>query len=453
MTRRRSISGRLTLIAAAAVTLVAIAVGVLALLALRETLTSQADRELQHMARGPIRDLSPTAAAQIPPSPLEAPQDLRMQIKFPGGGSANIPRDTAPLPWTAADQAVADGQRSQVSYTTSTDEGRFRILTVKGSDGQTVQLAKSLQSADATLRRLAMIVAGLIAGAAIIAGLAGRLIARAGLRPVSQLTTAATRIAETRDLSEPIPVTGDDEIATLAQAFNNMLSRLGDAQRQQRDLIEDAAHELRTPMASMRTNIELLIHAGNRLADNDKTALLADLNLQSTELADLVASLVDLARSETVEEPATQTELSELTASAIGLAETHFPQTVFRLHAPAAVTIQARPGTLQRAIVNLLDNAAKFGPEKQTIDIHLSKHRDGTAQLSVLDQNPVIPENERTRIFQRFHRLDTARAIPGSGLGLAIAHQAATTHQGTITVHPRPGGGNEFRLTITGAAR
>ncbi|HEX6683211.1 MAG TPA: ATP-binding protein [Candidatus Limnocylindrales bacterium] len=437
----------MTLIAAAAATLVAIGVGALALLALRETLISQADRELRLMARGPAGGLSPDAAAAIPPSPLEAPQDIRMQIRFPTG-TITVPRDSPPLPWSAADDAVAAGVRGEASYTASTDEGRFRVLTVTGRDGQTIQIARSLDSADATLQRFAVAVAALIAGAAVVAGLAGRLVARAGLRPVSRLTTAATRIAETRDLSEPIPVTGHDEIAALAQAFNHMLTRLAGAQQQQRDLIEDAAHELRTPMASMRTNIELLIHAGDRLGETDRVALLADLDLQSTELAELVASLVELARSKTIDEPESAVELSELIASAIGLAETHFPKTTFRLRAPDAVTVLARPAMLQRAIVNLLDNAAKFGPAGQTVDIRLSTDAGRTAHISVLDRCPTIPAEQRERIFQRFHRLDTARAIPGSGLGLAIAQQAATAHNGTVTVTPRTGGGNEFRLSV-----
>jgi two-component system sensor histidine kinase MprB len=198
----------------------------------------------------------------------------------------------------------------------------------------------------------------------------------------------------------------------------------------------------------MRTNIELLIHAGNRLAEPDRAALLTDLNLQSSELAELVASLVDLARSQTVDEPESAVELCELAASSAGLAEAHFPQTTFRLQAPESIVIRARPAMLQRAIVNLLDNAAKFGPARQTVDIHLSADASGTAHISVLDRCPTIPGEQRERIFQRFHRLDTARAVAGSGLGLAIVQQAAMIHNGTITVIPRAGGGNEFRLSV-----
>ncbi|WP_155369992.1 HAMP domain-containing sensor histidine kinase [Catellatospora vulcania] len=451
MTGRPSLTSRLTIIAAAAVTVVAVAVGILALLALHQTLISQTDRELQAIAAGPLGGLTPASAANIPPNPLDAQQDVRIQIRFPTG-TITVPRTSTPLPWTADDAAVASGARPRSTYTADTDQGRFRVLTFTGPHGQTIQLARSLTSADATVQRFGTLIAALIVAAAAVAAVAGRFVARAGLRPVGQLTAAATRVAETRDLSSPIPTEGHDEIARLGQAFNHMLTRLGDAQQQQRDLIEDAAHELRTPMASMRTNVEVLIHAGDRLDDRDRAALLSDLDLQSVELADLVADLVDLARSRTTDEPMTAVDLTELGESAISLAEAHFPQTRFRLYAPDTVTAQVRPATLQRAMVNLLDNAAKFGPAGQTVELHLSTgHGESrTAHISVLDRNPVIPADERERVFHRFHRLDTSRAVPGSGLGLAIVAQAAAAHQGTVAVTPRPGGGNEFHIVIPG---
>ncbi len=449
MIGRPSLSNRLTIIAAAAVTVVAVAVGVLALLALHQTLISQTDRELQAVAGGPLSDLTQATAANIPPNPLDAQQELRMQIRFPTG-TITVPRASTPLPWTADDEAVASGARPRSTYTADTSQGRFRVLTFRGPHGQTIQLARSLTSADTTVQRFGTLIAALIVAAAAAAAIAGRFVARAGLRPVGQLTAAATHVAETRDLSSPIPTDGHDEIARLGQAFNHMLTRLGDAQQQQRDLIEDAAHELRTPMASMRTNVEVLIHAGDRLTDRDRTALLSDLDVQSVELADLVANLVDLARSRTTDEPMAPVDLTELAESSISLAEAHFPRTRFHLHSPDTIAARVRPATLQRAMVNLLDNAAKFGPSDQSVEMHLSIDPDAPriAHISVLDRNPAIPASERERIFQRFHRLDTSRAVPGSGLGLAIVAQAIAAHNGTITIGSRPGGGNRFEISI-----
>ncbi len=451
MMRRPSIRNRLTVIAAAAVTIVAVAVGLLAWLALRQTLIQQVDRELQGFSRGPIHELSATEAATIRPTPLDAQKDMRMQVRFGDGTTVSVPRDTSPMPWSEADNAVSQGIQARAGYTAGTADGRFRVLTFRGGQGQTIQLARSLSNADATLQRFGVLIAVLIAGATTIAALAGRLVARAGLRPVDRLTGAATSIAETRDLSRPIKVDGHDEIAQLGQAFNHMLARLDAAQQQQRDLIEDAAHELRTPMSSLRTNIDLLVHADGRLDSTDQAALLADLQTQTAELSELVANLVDLARSQTTTGPATPVELTELAAEAVSLAQAHFPRAVFALRAPRPVTVTGHPAALERAIVNLLDNAAKFGPAGRPIDIHISASDAAgapVAQVSVLDRCPTIPDDQREKIFRRFHRTDDARSVPGSGLGLAIVQQTVTAHGGTVTASARPGGGNTFTLTL-----
>ncbi|GAA0905723.1 HAMP domain-containing sensor histidine kinase [Virgisporangium aurantiacum] len=451
MTGRPSIRRRLALIAGAATTVVAVVMGVSAWLALSQTLIRQIDRELNAMTHGPLPQLTAEAAATIPTTPLKADNDLRLQVRFTDGARVTVPRDTAELPWSAADTAVANGVQAEARYTVDTDHGRFRVLTFRGNLGQTIQMARSLAGTDATLRRFGLLTAALIVGAASIAAVAGRLVARAGLRPVDELTTAATRIAETRDLSKPIQVCGHDEIAQLGRAFNHMLGRLDVAQRQQRELIEDAAHELRTPMSSLRTNVELLIHAGDRLAPSDRSALLTDLATQSIELTDLVANLVNLARSNTGDEPAVATDLTELAAEASDLARAHYPRTTFRLDARDALTITARPGAVQRALVNLLDNAAKFGPPGQDVEIHIRDTAIGTAsyaEVSVHDRGPTIPADHRDRVFQRFHRLDASRSMPGSGLGLAIVQQTAAQHGGIVTVDARPGGGNTFRLLL-----
>ncbi len=447
MSRRPSIRNRLTAIAAAAVTVIAVGVGVLAWLALRGTLIEQADRELRAMSHGPIENITPEVASRVPPNPFDINDRVRIQVRLVSTDPPPAPPGVAGLPWSAQDQAVADGTVKSASYTADSGGERFRVLTVRGRQGQTIQLARSLAGPDATLQRFGILISVLAAGAATMAALAGRLVARAGLRPVTRLTAAATRIAETRDLSQPIHVDGDDEIAQLGKAFNHMLTRLDAAGQQQRELIEDAAHELRTPMASMRTNVELLIHAGGQLGDDDRTALLADLERQSSELSNLVTSLVALARSKSADEPSTQIELSELAAEAIGLAQAHFPRATFSLTAPEPVTISGQPAALLRVLVNLLDNAAKFGPDGQEVNLHL-RRENGHARLTVADRGPTIAEGERVKIFHRFHRTETARSVPGSGLGLAIVHQTVTAHSGTVHVEPRPGGGNLFRLTL-----
>jgi two-component system sensor histidine kinase MprB len=448
--RRRSIRTRLTLIATLAVTTVALLVGVLAWLALHQALMHQVDQELQTMSQGPIRYLDQDAIAALPFNPLTPPTGIQIQVVFPDGHTIG-PEGTLRLPIEAADRAVIAGRTSQANYTVDTDHGRFRVLTIRGAHGQTIQLGRSLADADATLQNAGILMAVLAAVAAAAAGLAGRLVASTGLRPVYKLTVAATNIAATRDLAHPIPVDGHDEVALLGQAFNQMLSALDQSQQAQRELIEDAAHELRTPMSSMRTNVELLIHAGADLSPTDRQALLSDLHKQSIELSNLVTDLVDLSRFKAIAEPAEPVDLAGLAADAIDRARIRYPQARLAQHGEPSITVTAQPAALGRAVLNLLDNAAKFGPPEQTIEVHVGTvGNDSTrfAEIGVADRAPAIPDTERERIFQRFHRLDTARAVPGSGLGLAIVHQTVTAHHGTITVEPRPDGGNTFRLRL-----
>ena len=445
--RRRSIRTRLTLLTAAAVTAIAMLVGGLAWLGLRQTLLQQVQSALRAIAQGPATRLPPADIARIQKTPLTGAPVIEVQILLPGGKIVRAAQNTARLPISPADRAVAAGRISEASYSVATRAGSFQVLTVRGRRGAVFQFAGSLSDVDAALRRDGMIVIALVAGAAAAGAAAGSVVAVTGLRPVGRLTRAATRIADTRDLRSPIPVEGRDEVAQLGRAFNTMLTALGDARQAQQELIEDAAHELRTPMSSMRTNIELLIRADQRLPHADRHALLADLDLESTELAELVSDLVELARAPDTGELAAPGDLTELVARAIRRVSSRRPDARFRLGSQP-VTAVARIASVERAVVNLLDNAAKFGPPSQVIDVQLTGSADGFAEITVADRGPGIPAGERERIFRRFHRLDAARGIPGSGLGLAIVHKTAVSHGGSATAEPRPGGGSVFRLRL-----
>jgi two-component system, OmpR family, sensor histidine kinase MprB len=445
--RRRSIRSRLTLLTAAAVTSIAMLVGGLAWLGLRQTLLQQVESALRAIAQGPATRLPPADVARIQKTPLTGSPVIEVQILLPGGKIVRAAQNTVRLPISPADRAVAAGKTSEASYSVSTRQGSFQVLTVRGSHGVAFQFAGSLADVDAALWRDGMIMIALVAGAAAAGAAAGSAVAVTGLRPVGRLTRAATRIADTRDLRSPIPVAGHDEVAQLGRAFNTMLAALGDARQAQQELIEDAAHELRTPMSSMRTNIELLIRADQRLPHADRHALLADLDLESAELAELVSDLVELARAPDTEEPAVPGDLTEVVARAIRRVSARRPDARFRLDSKP-VTAVARMASVERAVVNLLDNAVKFGPPGQLVDIRLAGSDDGSAEITVADRGPGIPAGEQERIFRRFHRLDAARAVPGSGLGLAIVHKTAVSHGGDVTAGPRPGGGSVFRLRL-----
>jgi two-component system sensor histidine kinase MprB len=451
MTRRLSISTRLTLIAMLAVTTIAVLVAGLAWLALRQSLTSQVDAQLETMLRGPIGELDASTVAAIPATPLIPPITIRIQILQTDGQTVTAPPGNPRLPVSGADRTVLTGQSRQARYTLDSGEGHFRVLTGRGAQGQTIQLARSLADVDATLRTAGTLMILLVAGAAIAAAIAGRVVAVTGLRPIHRITRAATQIASTRELVRPIPADGTDEVAQLGHAFNQMIAALDHAQQSQRELIEDAAHELRTPMSSMRTNLELLIHAEARLSVADRQDLLTDLHKQGVELSNLVTDVVDLARSKTADRAAEPVDLVGVAADAIDRARIRSQNVRLELHGLPSLTVDAQPAVIERAVVNLLDNAVKFGPADQTVVVRVTLDEAGQerfAEISVADRAPTIPAADRERIFRRFHRLDTGRGVSGSGLGLAIVHQAAIAHGGSVTVEPRPGGGNVFRLRL-----
>ena len=452
MTRRLSIRTRLTVIASVAVTVTALLVCSLAWLAVRHALVRQIDQQLQTLANGPVRQLDPVTIAAIPSTPLTAPGGtIRVQVRYSGGTIIGAPPNTQALPFSARDLAVVAGTSSVANYTTRTDRGTYRVFTVRGPGGETIQLSRSLSDVDATLRGIELIMVLLVVGAALVAAIAGRVIAGTALQPVNRLTRTATEIARTQDLQHPIVIEGRDELAQLGQAFNQMLTALGQSRQAQQELIEDAAHELRTPMSSMRTNIELLVYATGRLTPDDLKGLLNDLDRQSTELSDLVTDLVVLARSAGLDEPVIRTDLGDVALCALDRARARNPKARF-VHQTRSALVSIQPAAIERCIVNLLDNAAKFGPVEQTIELRMSLTGDSHAQfaeVSIADRAPVIPESLRTRIFERFHRLDNARSVPGSGLGLAIVNQTVVAHGGTIVAEPRPdSSGNIFRISL-----
>jgi two-component system sensor histidine kinase MprB len=295
-----------------------------------------------------------------------------------------------------------------------------------------------------------------IAGAALL----GRTVARAGLVPVQRLTKAVEYVAVTTDLSRPIPVHGADEIARLGTSVNTMLAAIETARRAQRTLVEDASHELRTPLTSIRTNIELLLEVerhpelAHRLPPEDRAKLLIDLDAQAAELATLTTELVELAREETTREAVEPVELTDVVAAAINRVRIRAPGLTFSTDLEPA-TVQGRPGELERMVVNVLDNAAKWSPSGATVHTRLHADDPDGCRLTVTDTGPGIDEADRPHVFDRFYRSPAARATPGSGLGLAIVAQTASQHGGNVTAEPhRPHGTViSIRLPCRSAAR
>ncbi len=309
--------------------------------------------------------------------------------------------------------------------------------------GLALQVAAKLTDVDNELARIRLWLLLVAAIGVGIAALAGFLVARATLRPLRELSETAERVRATRDLSERIEVEGTDELATLAHTFNAMLSSLDEAQQRQRQLVQDASHELRTPLTSLRTNVEVLAQS-DRLPPGERAQLIGDVVAQLGEMTELIGELTELARGEEQAEPLEDVRLDLVTEDAIRRTTRNHPEVP--VHAELAPwSMVGRPASLERAIANLLDNAAKWSPAGSPVEVKLA---DG--ELTVRDHGPGVAAEDVPHVFERFYRATAARSMPGSGLGLAIVQQVAEAHHGSVGVEEAPGGGALVRLTLGG---
>ncbi|MEO5576715.1 MAG: HAMP domain-containing sensor histidine kinase, partial [Gaiellaceae bacterium] len=223
-----------------------------------------------------------------------------------------------------------------------------------------------------------------------------------------------------------------------------MLGALEDSARAQRRLVSDASHELRTPLTSLRTNIEVLAR-DQALPPGDREQLLRDVTEQLTEMTALIAELVELARGDQVPSDPEDVRLDLVTAAAIERTRRNRPGVTFTSKLEETM-IRGVPATIERAISNLLDNAAKWSPAGAEVEVAL---RGG--ELAVRDHGPGIDDDDLPFVFDRFYRASAARGLPGSGLGLAIVRQVAEAHGGTVVAGRAEGGGTLMRLTLPAA--
>jgi two-component system, OmpR family, sensor histidine kinase MprB len=351
------------------------------------------------------------------------------------------------LPGVGAAQQVASGKRNGGFADARLHGTHLRIYTTQlvtpsgESSGLALEVASSLTDVDKELSQIRLWLFVVALGGIALASGAGFLVARTTIRPVRELSETAERVRATRDLSQRIAVEGSDELGTLASTFNAMLESLDEAAQRQRQLVQDASHELRTPLTSLRTNIEVLA-ANENLPADERAQLLRDLVEQLGEMTALIAELTELARGEEQATPLEDVRLDLVAEDAIRRASRNHPEVSIDAEL-APVSIVGTPASLERAIANLLDNAAKWSPAGGHVEVRL---RDG--DLTVRDHGPGIASTDVPHVFERFYRATSARSMPGSGLGLAIVRQVAESHGGTITVESPPDGGTLMRLHL-----
>jgi two-component system sensor histidine kinase MprB len=408
--------------------------------------------------RAPIDDTLKQRAAEITRRPLGVFDDpggktflaLRpefgdvgayVQLVKSDGATILPPLQRVTLPVDDNVLGVAGGDRDAFWDETEIDGTHVRVFTFGYGPEAAVQVARPLTEVDQSLDRIGLYLLLIAAvGVGIAAGL-GLLVARAALAPVRRLTETAERVSETRDLSERIDVEGKDELSRLAASFNTMLAALEESTRAQRQLVADASHELRTPLTSVRTNIEVLA-SDRALPAGERSRLLSDVVEQLSEMTTLIAELIELARAEQQTVEPEDVRLDLLAADAIEKARRNRPGVTFNADLEESV-VHGVPGTIERAISNLLDNAAKWSPPGEEIEVEV---RDG--QVLVRDHGPGIADDDLPYVFDRFYRARGARGMPGSGLGLAIVRQVAETHGGTVAAERAEGGGTRIVFSL-----
>ncbi|MGW6267998.1 HAMP domain-containing sensor histidine kinase [Streptomyces sp. NPDC055060] len=447
---------RLALLVTCTVALAVAAVAVSCWLLTRAQLRDQMDDSLRSLnVGGPYladtvsrcRDTSSAPNSETAPGTTT----VFVQVVQPDGTRC-VGRGSPSVVTEEADLRVAQGTREQALHDGRTDDGQsVRVLTqVDRASGFTVSLSRPLSEIDTPLNKLALLLAAAAGIGVIGAGAAGLWVARTGLRPVDELTAAVEHVARTEDLNLRIPAEGDDEIARLSRSFNSMTASLASSRDLQQQLIADAGHELRTPLTSLRTNIELLARSeetGRAIPPDDRKALLASVTAQMTELASLIGDLQELSRTDSGpgSGKVQVIALHDIVETALERARLRGPELTFTADL-APWFVRADPPALERAIVNVLDNAVKFGPAGSAVEVAL---KDGA--LTVRDHGPGIPADELPHVFDRFWRSPSARSLPGSGLGLSIV--ARTVHQagGEVALRPADGGGTVATIRLPGA--
>jgi two-component system sensor histidine kinase MprB len=412
--------------------------------------------------RGQVDDALRERAAFLTRAPLVVatdPETGELVLRLPGRGPGLEPGgvfvqavredgvvakpDPEQLEFPVSDQTLeaAAREREQFFSDADVDGTHVRMLTVPLEQGFALQLVRPLDEVDELLDRIGLVMIFVALAGIGVAAVLGALVARSALKPVRRLTTEAEVVTETQDLGRRIDVQGKDELARLGTSFNTMLAALEDSQRAQRQLVADASHELRTPLTSLRTNIEVLARRRD-LPDEKREALLRDLVGQLEEMSLLVTNLVEIASERPPDLEPTETQLDVLAQEAVERAQRLAPQVIFRTDLHESV-VSGVPSRLERAIANLLDNAVKWSPPGEPVDVGV---HDG--EVTVRDRGPGIDDADVPYVFDRFYRAPAARSMPGFGLGLALVRQVADEHGGTVAVERPEDGGTLVRLRL-----
>jgi two-component system, OmpR family, sensor kinase len=350
-----------------------------------------------------------------------------------------------------------------------THHGDFEVATVRAGEVRLpfgavqpiyVQYGRTTAATDATIDRLWLfLLAGIVAGT-ILAAVAGYALAGRTLRPVSQLTATARKVAATRDPSRRIPEPeAQDEVAELARTLDKMLRELEAARAEtnqmiqaQRDFVADASHELRTPLTSILANLELLQdRLEQERAGGEDGEMVAGALASSRRMSRLVSDLLLLARADAGRIGSRrECDLAEIGAAALSEVRAVADGHALSFEADGPVAVKGNPDELHRLALNLLENGLRHTPPGTEVSLAVER-RNGEAVLEVSDDGPGLPPAMGEQLFARFVRgsgpADTSPA-DGAGLGLAIVKAVATGHGGDVEAGRSAAGGARFTVRL-----
>jgi two-component system, OmpR family, sensor histidine kinase MprB len=357
-------------------------------------------------------------------------------------GSTYVPKAQGyKIPVTAWAKRIA-ARRTGQYYTDMTVKGtEIRVLATGIGWRGALLVALPLTDVNHALRDQLLLLMLIAAAGVLLAALLGLLVARTALSPIARFTRQTETIALNPERLEEqrLDVHGGDELARLAQTFNRTLDALERSVQAQRNLVADASHELRTPISTIRANLQLM-RDERLLTPEDRQALRADVIEELDELTALVGDVVELARGTKQGGDLGDLRLDHIAASAVERTRRRKPGLDVEVTLEPTL-VHGEGDRIARAVTNLLDNAAKWSAPDGTVEVSLS---DGV--LAIRDHGPGFHEEDLPFVFDRFHRARDARSKPGSGLGLAIVRQAAEAHGGFVTAENAGGGGALLRI-------
>jgi two-component system sensor histidine kinase MprB len=455
-----SLRRRIALAAAISVAAVAVAVSVVGYVStgshligeLKAELWARARPEIQGHNRGPAAGPGAAQRGQprdrdrepfhLPPNPQFGGAGGYFQVVQPDGTTVIPPGESVRLPVDSRVLQIARSAHGSFFTTTTLNGVHLEVLTAGDPiDHHAIQVALPLTGVDSVLDGLLLPYGLLIGGGIVLALLLGILVSRSALSPIEGFLRRSEAVASELDKPRRIEETGADEIRRLAATFNQTLDALERSVEAQRHLVADASHELRTPMAALRSNIQIFLEA-EHLAVAERENLQQSILAELDELSQVVADVVELARGSAAATHVEPVELDALAAEAVERARRRTPSLRFELDLEPTV-IEGVPDRIARAVTNVIDNSRKWSPSDATVEVQV---HDGT--LTVRDHGPGFDKDDLPYVFDRFYRAKDARRLPGSGLGLAIVKQTAEAHGGRAEASNAQGGGAVLRVSF-----